>query len=437
MHGHHHAGASGEPWGGPPWPLRWPRAPRQPGPLRRRLDDRLAGGVASGIAGRIGLDTNVVRVAIVLSFLLSGAGIAVYVLLWLFVPLEGQSSAVASRAATDRRGIALGLALVPALVVVLVIASTLGAGWLSSLAWPIFIAAVGMVLVWRNVGDEERAGMDHVLGPLASLGVTKARSRRVLAGRSLLGLLTAGAGLVVLTQDHSRVGLARPIGGVLLLALAAVVVFGPWWLNVARDLVGERQARARAEERADMAARLHDSVLQTLALIQRQADDPSQVVKLARAQERELRGWLFGGKAPGAIGEDGATVSAAVEGIQRDVEDQHGVPVEVVVVGDCPLDDDLRALFEAGREATVNAAKWSGASEVSVFVEVQPTAVSMYVRDRGKGFDERDVAPDRRGLAESIRGRMARHGGTVELSSRPGAGTEVTLSIKRRPQERR
>ncbi len=431
-HRRHHWHGGPPSWSQPGWPPRWPRAPRRPGPVRRQLDDRLLGGVASGIAGRVGLETNVVRAALLLAVLMGGFGLAAYVLAWLFIPAEGQATAIAAKAATDRRGIATALALVPGLIVVLVIASTLGAGWLSSVAWPLFIAAGGLVLIWRNVSDEEREGLDSLESPLAVLGITRAHSRRTVLVRVALGLAVAGAGLIVLTQDHDKAGLVRPIGGVVALALAALIVFGPWWLNVGRDLVGERQARARAEERAEMAARLHDSVLQTLALIQRQADDPQEVVKLARAQERDLRGWLFGGRVPGSISDEDTTVAAAVERIQTDVEAQYGVPVESVVVGNAPLDDNLRALFEAGREATVNAAKWSGASEVSLFVEVQPSSVSMYVRDRGKGFDEHEVAPDRRGLAESIRGRMARHGGRVELASRPGAGTEVTLTMERR-----
>jgi signal transduction histidine kinase len=401
----------------------------------------MIGGVSSGIAARVGLDTTFVRLVLVLSVLLSGVGIAGYVLAWLLVPAEGEQVAIASRAVADRRGIALALALVPALTVVLVLASVLGAGWLSSLAWPLFIGAGGMVLVWRNASDAERPGMEQALGPLNVLGITGRHSRRRLVARIVLGLALAGTGLVLLTHGHATEGLARPIGGIVALAAGALVAFGPWWLNVARELVDERQARAVAEERADMAARLHDSVLQTLALIQRQAGDPQQVVKLARAQERELRGWLFEGRSPGSLGEEEATVAGAVGRIQRDVEDQHGVSVEAVVVGDCPLDEGLRALIEAGREATVNAAKWSGADKVSVFVEVQPSSVAMYVRDRGKGFDQATVAPDRKGLAESIRGRMHRHGGTVEVLSRPGEGTEVTLTMAPRdaaaPREER
>jgi len=173
---------------------------------------------------------------------------------------------------------------------------------------------------------------------------------------------------------------------------------------------------------------VHDSVLQTLALIQKNADQPQKVVQLARAQERELRSWLFDGRVGG---DEDETLVAAIRRLESEVESAHGVPVESVIVGDCPLDDDLRALVAAGREAAVNAAKWSGAPVISLYLEVEPNAVSLFVRDRGVGFDPGAVAADRRGLAESVRGRMARHGGTATVTSAPGRGTEVELRLAR------
>jgi signal transduction histidine kinase len=223
----------------------------------------------------------------------------------------------------------------------------------------------------------------------------------------------------------------RPLAGGLLVLGAVAILLGPWWLGIARDLVDERQARIRAEERADMAARVHDSVLQTLAMIQRRADQPQQVIQLARAQERELRSWLFDGKAPGSLDDQDLTLAAGIRRIQQDVEAQHGVTVEAVTVGDCPLDDDLAALLAAGREATVNAVKWSGADVVSLFAEVEPEAVSLYVRDRGRGFDPAAVPGDRKGLAESIHARMARRGGSAAVRTALGEGTEVSLTMPR------
>jgi signal transduction histidine kinase len=301
---------------------------------------------------------------------------------------------------------------------------------------PLVVSVAGLVLIWRNAPAEEQATLRHLAQPFldvtgSAAGGTSARTGARTGLRMLLaGLLLAGGAVALLVGHASSVPL-RPLAGVLLVLAAIVVVFGPWWLRIARDLVLERQARARAEERADMAARVHDSVLQTLALIQRRADDPGQVVALARAQERELRSWLFEGRAPGALDEAGLTLSAGIRGIQRDVEAQRGVTVEVVVVGDCVLDDDLRALLAAAREATVNAAKWAGVTEVSLFAEVEATRVSVFVRDRGRGFDPAAVPGDRLGLAESVYARMTRRGGTAAVRTGPGAGTEVSLAMPR------
>jgi signal transduction histidine kinase len=121
-----------------------------------------------------------------------------------------------------------------------------------------------------------------------------------------------------------------------------------------------------------------------------------------------------------------------VEQIASDVETAHGVPVDVVNVGDCPLDDDLSAMLAAGREAMVNAAKWSGAASVSVFTEVERKRVSVFVRDRGRGFDPDSTPGDRQGIATSIRGRMQRIGGSVTIRSTVGEGSEVELSVARR-----
>ena len=184
-----------------------------------------------------------------------------------------------------------------------------------------------------------------------------------------------------------------------------------------------------------MAAHVHDSVLQTLALIQRSADDPQHVVQLARAQERELRAWLFEGRPPGTIAADATMLAEGITALQHQVEADHGIAVQVVVVGDCVLTDPLRALLDASREATVNAAKWSGAPEVSLYAEVEPAAVMLFVRDRGRGFDLDEVAEDRRGIAESISARVLRQGGRAIVRTSPGEGTEVELSMFR-PKER-
>jgi len=242
--------------------------------------------------------------------------------------------------------------------------------------------------------------------------------------------------MVILFNGKERFDLLIPLAGVLLMLAGIAIALAPWWLRIARDLVDERQARIRAEERADMASRVHDSVLQTLALIQRRAAEPQEVVKLARGQERELRAWLFDGQEPGTIKGEGSTLSGGVRQIQQEVETQHRIAVDAVTVGDCELNDDLQALLGAAREATVNAAKWSGAETVSLFAEVEPDGVSIFVRDRGRGFDPAEVPADRKGLAESVHARIGRRGGSATVRSAPGEGTEVSLTMPRPAADR-
>ncbi len=416
--------------------LAWPRERGTAGPLRRARQDRLVGGVAAGLAARTGFDVNVVRLVFVLATVMSGGGFgaAAYVIAWLLIPADGADANIASQARNDRRGIALATGLGSLVGVVLLLATVFGARWFGSVAWPVVISVAGLVLIWRNSAEDERATMRRLAEPLLGLTADKRRSRTVLR-LALAGLLLA-VGLWTLVSAHESIAVLRPLGGVALVIAAFVVVLGPWWLRIARDLVVERQARIRAEERADMASRVHDSVLQTLALIQKHAGESQRVVQLARAQERELRAWLFDGRAPGSLGGEGMTLAAGVRLIQQEVEAQHGVPVEAVIVGDCDLDDDLAALLAAAREATVNAAKWSGAEVVSLFAEVEAAEVALFVRDRGRGFDPAAVPADRRGLAESVHARVTRRGGSAAVRSAPGAGTEVSLSMPRAAGQR-
>jgi signal transduction histidine kinase len=419
-------------------PGRWAPGPGGRGPLRRGREHRVAGGVAAGLAARTGFDVTVVRVVFVLATLgTTGFGLAVYVVAWLVIPEAGADSSIASKARTDKRGVALAAGLGSLLIVLLLIASAIGAAsWFDSLAWPLIISVAGLALIWRNAPAEEREMIRRHAEPLLAFSEGKKHWR----ARVLIGCVLLAVGLdTLLPRHHGQAlgqALLRPLGGLALVMAAIVVVLAPWWLRIGRDLVTERRARVRAEERAEMAARVHDSVLQTLALIQRRADDPQKVIQLARAQERELRSWLFDGRAPGAIDGEGVTFAAGVRLIQQEVEAQHEVAVEAVTVGDCELDDDLRALLAAAREATVNAVKWSGAGVVSIFAEVEPAEVSVFVRDRGRGFDPAAVPGDRKGLAESIHARMARRGGVATVRSVTGEGTEVSLTMPRAAGER-
>lgn len=434
---HDLAGRGGRPGG------RWPG-----GPLRRDLDNRLAGGVAAAIAARTGHPDRVtaVRVVIVVISLIStGWTIPFYCLAWLLMPAAGTDESIASRARHDSRGIALALGLASLLAVILLLIGMVNSGPIESWGWPQLVSVGCLALIWRNAAPEEQETMRRLVEPLGGIsgvgtGTGSNSTKRMTVLRIALGIVLFGGGLGWLLSAHESLALLRPLGGVLLVAAGLVLLFGPWWFRIARDLVLERQARARAEERAEVAARVHDSVLQTLALIQRRSDDPAAVVSLARAQERELRSWLFEGQAPGSAA--ASTMAGGIREIQQDVESRHGVPVEVVTVGDCPLSGDqpgkrpdtLEALLAAAREAVVNAAKWSGAPVISLFAEVCAEQVEVVVRDRGKGFDPEAVPRDRKGLAESVRGRMARHGGTASVQSAPGEGTKVTLTIPLAPR---
>jgi signal transduction histidine kinase len=201
-------------------------------------------------------------------------------------------------------------------------------------------------------------------------------------------------------------------------------------VQLTRSLADERRERIRADERAEVATHLHDSVLQTLTLLQKRADDPKVMAALARHQERELRRWLYGGST-GPGGEAPRTFQAALDAMASEVEDQHLVQVQNVTVGDAPVDAPLLAMVAATREALVNAAKFSGQRTISLYAELREHHVEVFVRDRGDGFDPDGVAPDRKGISDSIVGRMARLGGDAHVRSTPGAGTEVRLRLDR------
>jgi signal transduction histidine kinase/phage shock protein PspC (stress-responsive transcriptional regulator) len=388
--------------------------------------------VCGAISGATGIDVTWVRIGFVLLTVMTGVGVLPYFVFWLLIPMEGEDSNILSRAVSDRRGIRLMVALIPLLIVIQVVVSALHVGYIGLIGWPTCLAAVIFFVIWRNAAESEKSFLEGDVAPLLG-GDSHARGRRVLVIRVVAGVALGIAGIVLLIEaKRPTAATFRPVAGAALLIAAVVIILGPWWLGLVRDLIAERQARARAEERTQMAAHVHDSVLQTLALIQRSADDPQHVVRLARSQERELRAWLFEGRAPGAVGEDAKTLAEGVGVLQRQVEADHGIAVQVVLVGDCELDDSLRALLEAAKEATVNAAKWSGADQVSLYAEVEEDSVMLYVRDRGRGFDPAAVPEDRQGIAQSIKARVERFGGRAVIRSAPGEGAEVQLSMSRR-----
>ncbi len=405
--------------------------------LRRSPDNRVLGGVCGGVSSATGIDVTWVRIGFVLlTIAANGVMVLIYAMAWLLIPMAGETSTIYSRALTDRRGIRLVAAvLIPLLIAMQVVTSTLHVAFIGFIGWPTLLALGVIVLIWRNAHESEKAFIDHDVVPLLGADF-EGEGRRWLIARVVVGVLIGAAGIALLVMGHTTIAALRPVGGAALVVAAAVVIFGPWWLSLVRDLIAERQARALAEERAQMAAHVHDSVLQTLALIQRSADDPQNVVRLARAQERELRDWLFEGRPPGAISEDATMLAEGVGRLQRQVEADHGIAVQVVMVGDCELDEALRALLDAAREATVNAAKWSGVDQASLYAEVEADRVMLYVRDRGCGFDPDAVPEDRQGIAQSIRARMVRFGGSAVVRSAPGEGAEVQLSMPRRARVR-
>jgi signal transduction histidine kinase len=293
----------------------------------------------------------------------------------------------------------------------------------SGLFGPALLACIGGALIWRQASDLER---DRLL-TLSRTSLSAGGSHRLGRARFAAGvvLVVAGAVFVLARADVTAVrdGLIAMVVTVVGLAL----VTGPWWMRTVTQLSDERAERIRTQERADIAAHLHDSVLQTLALIQRTADDPRRTITLARQQERELRDWLYG-TAESTV----ETLAAAVRSMAHEVETAYDVRVELVLVGDAPMDAELVSFVAALREACVNAAKHSGVPEMSVFVEAGDVAIEAYVRDRGRGFDRNDAAPDRRGIVQSIEGRLDRLGGSAVVESTPGTGTEVRLSLPRR-----
>ena len=212
---------------------------------------------------------------------------------------------------------------------------------------------------------------------------------------------------------------------VVVTVIGLALITGPWWMRMVTELGEERRERIRSQERAEIAAHLHDSVLQTLALIQRNAASPREVARLARGQERELRTLLYDMRTPTGQLADGLKTAAG------EVEDDYAITVDVVVVGDAPMDANLAAVVAASREALVNAAKHAGVDTVSLYAEVEDDAVEVYVRDRGTGFDLDDVAGDRQGVRGSIIGRVERHGGQVTVRTAAGSGTEVEIRMAR------
>jgi len=371
----------------------------------RRPDDRVILGLAGGIADRLGIPDAYVRAAFVALSLAGGAGILLY-LVGTAIAVEGDE--VPAPPAGFRQIVALSLVFLGAMV----FSRGLGLWFGDSLVWSGMLLAFGGAAIWdrTNLFDASDAP-----------GLAPSRPR-IVAGALLLL-----AGLASLSSSLDAIeSLGPAVTAAALTGAGFMIIFGPWVTSLARDLSQERRDRIRSDERTEMAAHLHDSVLQTLALIQR-TDDPKRMITLARAQERDLRNWLYSHQ------DDGSSIGLrqAIENAAGDVEAKHNVPVEVVVVGDMALHERNSALVAAAGEAMTNAAKHSGASRVSVFAEVRDDTAEVFVTDHGSGFDPAAIPDDRHGIADSIIARMRRHGGETEIISEPGEGTEVRLTLPR------
>ena len=381
----------------------------------------MVAGVAAAVAPRIGVPALYVRTAFVLTSLAGGFGLVLYLVGWALLPDTDDEPE--PQAPPEPRHIAGFVCIVAA---VMFVGRDLGF-WLGDpIVWPLTAAIVGSTViasqtdterapwsVWtRRLGDDPlRSVLDSQIGPW-----------RLAAG---ILLIAVGAGVLLVWNVP-----LSSLGGALVAVVIGVaglgLVIAPLIARLNRQVNAERQELVRSEERAAMAAHLHDSVLQTLALIQR-SDDPAEMNTLARAQERELRNWLFGRPTQ----PDGQRVEAALAELAARVEQQHNVPIDVVVVGDTEMDAAALAVTQACGEAMLNAARHAGAAKVSVYVEIEPDRITAYVTDEGRGFDPAAVGTGHGGIAESIIGRAERAGGTAGIDSRPGEGTETRIEIPR------
>ncbi len=406
--------------------------------MRREPQRGLLGGVCAGIADRVGVDPVLVRVAVaVLAVATAGVAGAAYLLAWIAIPADGvepQRPATAPArpesaglAAADWR-VAAGVGFIT--LAGLLVMRELGIWWTDAVVWPLILASSGAALLWRQSRAFTESPPAPATAPAPTDTVATERRRPALADlyRGGFGIaLVVGAALLFLSANDALGEVRDTALAAIAVVLALALILAPFLWRLGRNLAAERGERIRSQERAELAAHLHDSVLQTLTLMQKRAADPREVAALARRQERELRAWLFDGDAKSP----GDSLAAALEAAAAEVEDAHGIAIEVVAVGDRPVDERARALLGATKEALTNAAKFAAdAGPIAVFAEMESDRAQVFVRDRGSGFDPAAIPEDRRGVRESIIGRMQRHGGRATVSSTTGGGTEVELVIE-------
>jgi phage shock protein PspC (stress-responsive transcriptional regulator) len=425
--------------------------PRRP-PPRRDDDRKVLAGVCAGVARWLGVDPLIVRIAVIVLTVASGVGLPIYIAGWLLLPPADGSPAIAARLRARPGAWQIGAGVGCLTLGGLLTIRELGLWWSDAIVWPFVLAAAGAAMLWRQTASR-RAGPEPTRSPrdgvqtiehepaaatVAEKPAPDADERPPLGSaipqrlRSIyqggFGIaLVVGAGLLFLQANGALSGARDLVLAFVVVALGLGLILAPFWLRLARGLRDERNERIRSQERAEVAAHLHDSVLQTLALVQKRADDPRAVATLARRQERELRSWLSG--APEARPDE--CLADALRAAAAEIEEAHGVPIEVIAVGDHDLDERHRALVAAAREALANAVRHSASDEpIALYIEVAGGRTEVFVRDRGQGFDADAIPEDRRGVRESIMGRMARHGGSAAVHSTPGQGTEVELVLE-------
>lgn len=400
-------------------------APERPRPYPRFVrerEHRVIAGVAAGLSAHVNIEVVYIRLFLSLSSLMGGLGILFYAALWIFTPLGVPAQPVVD--GKKAGGFVNFLLVVAAFVLWSMSTSAVGDPGNGAFVAVVVMVAVGAVLAWRAYDRDMRTA-----GSIASL----------LVG----GVLVMG-GVIVIAVMGDRGGIMGVVVAVLVAVLGVGILVVPLIARLFRSLVAERQDKAVADQRADIAAHLHDSVLQTLALIQKRANDSEEVARLARRQERELRSWLYSATsapdwtpksttlepAPAAAQPTPATFFAAINTAAGEVEDLFNMSIRPVTVGeDTAFGDNVEPIVLAAREAMVNAAKHSGAGGVDVYAENFAGELSVFVRDRGAGFDPAAIPADRHGVRDSITGRMERAGGTATIKTAPGKGTEVALTL--------
>lgn len=408
--------------------------------MTRGGDGAWLGGVCAGFARRLDIDPLLVRIAtVVLTIVTGGVGAVAYGLLWLILPASPRTPRTnLPEEECEERGrnswlFGAGFGMVT--LGLLFIFREAGLWWSDALVWPAVLAGAGAGLLWRQFTGpgESRAPEEEQRAWAASGKRSRPASRRTRRRgfgpyRGAFGFaLIIGAAVLFLYVQGAFAAAGEAAIAAVTLTVVLGLILAPFWVRLARNLGRERAERIRSQERAEVAAHLHDSVLQTLALMQKKSDDPRQVSTLARRQERELREWLSGKSER----ERETSLASALEAAAAEVEERHGVPIDAVTVGDRQLDERTVALVAASREAMTNAVRYAGdAGTVRLYAEITPEETQVFVRDRGQGFDLDSVPEDRRGVRDSILGRMERNGGTAEVRSIAGEGTEIELTME-------